>query len=229
MRKKVRDKQNSGKWFVCLILLILVVIYSAVYTEKIVKPNMAAIAEVRVKAMITQTVNDAINDQLVNSTSISDLLTIKTDNEGNISLVQSNTAAMNNMATGITQTVQNSYKVMKPMEVKVPIGSILGSPILSQMGPYIELKVIPIGMSRVNFITEFESTGINQTKYKVYLEIDSQARVLAPFSINNINVQNTILVAEAVIVGEVPDSYINVPEESILDATDNVPDSDVKN
>jgi len=65
MRKKVRDKHNNGKWFICLVLLMLVTIYGVVFTEKIVKPNMAAIAEVRVKAMITQTVNNAINDQLV--------------------------------------------------------------------------------------------------------------------------------------------------------------------
>lgn len=219
-RKKARDKQNNGKWFLCLILLMLVTIYGIIFTEKIVKPNMAAIAEVKVKAMITQVVNDAIYDQFVANTSVSDLLTIKTDNEGNISLLQSNTMAMNNLATGLTQTVQGSYKTMKPMEVMVPIGSILGSPILSQLGPYIKLKVVPIGMSRVNFVTEFESTGINQTKYKVYLELDSQARVLAPFSINNINVQNTILVAEAVIVGEVPNSYINVPtKEDALNST----------
>ena len=60
--------------------------------------------------------------------------------------------------------------------------------------------------------------GINQTKYKVFLQMDSQARVLAPFTINNIEVQNTILVAEAIIVGEVPSSYINVPQGS--DITD---------
>ena len=65
--------------------------------------------------------------------------------------------------------------------------------------------------------------GINQTKYKVYLQMDSQARVLAPFSINNIEVQNTILVAEAIIVGEVPEAYINVPGGSALDATNFFP------
>lgn len=218
-RKKVRDKQNKGKWFICLILLLLVTIYGVIFTEKIVKPNMAAIAEVKVKAMITQIVNDAIHEQFVADTSSSDLLTIKTDNEGNISYLESNTMAMNKLATGLTQAVQGNYKEMKPMNVKVPIGSILGSPILSQMGPYIELKVIPIGMSKVSFVTEFESTGINQTKYKVYLELDSQARVLAPFSIDNIFVENTILVAEAIIVGKVPDSYIIVPKENVLDAT----------
>ncbi|MBR0600234.1 sporulation protein YunB [Sinanaerobacter chloroacetimidivorans] len=221
-RRKYKDKQKNGKWFVCLILLIVMSIYSMVFTEKIVKPNMAAIAEVKVKAMITQIVNEAVHDQFVSDAGVLDLLTIKTDNEGNISFVQSNTLAMNQLATGLTQKVQGKYKVTDPMTVSVPMGSILGSQILSQIGPYIELKVLPIGMSKVNFKTEFESTGINQTKYKVFLEMDSQARVLAPFSINNINVQSTILVAEAVIVGEVPNSYINVPKESIMDATNNV-------
>ena len=31
-------------------------------------------------------------------------------------------------------------------------------------------------------------------------------------------VRNKVLVAETVIVGEVPDSYVNVPENEILDA-----------
>lgn len=223
-RKKVRDKQKKGKWFLCLILLMVLTIYSSIFAEKILKPNMAGIAEVKVKAIITQVVNDAVHDQFASDTNMIDLLTIKTDNEGNISFVQSNTMAMNNLAAELTQTVQGQYKSMEPKIVKVPIGSILGSQILSQVGPYVELKVLPIGMSRVNFKTEFESTGINQTKYKVFLEMDSQARVLAPFSINNINVQNTILVAEAIIVGEVPNSYINVPKESAIDATNNLPE-----
>ena len=120
--------------------------------------------------------------------------------------------------------MQGRYKEMKPVSLQVPVGSIVGSQILSQIGPYVDLKVLPIGMSRVNFKTEFESMGINQTKYKVYLEMDSQARVLAPFTINNINVQNTILVAEAIIVGKVPNAYINVPEDGVLDSTNFVTD-----
>ncbi|HVI41550.1 MAG TPA: sporulation protein YunB, partial [Anaerovoracaceae bacterium] len=185
-----------------------------IFTEKIIKPNVAAIAEVKVKAMITQIVNDAVHNQFKTNDGVTKLLTIKTDQEGNITYVESNTTAMNSLATELTQAVQNQYKWKEAVILDVPVGSIVGSQILSQIGPKIGLKVLPIGMSRVNFKTEFESMGINQTKYKVYLEMDSQARILAPFSINNIDVQNTILVAEAVIVGEVPSSYINVPQGS---------------
>jgi len=224
MRKKfIRDKQKSGKWFICLVLLMVLAVYSVVFTEKIIKPNVAAIAEVKVKAMITQIVNDAVHEQFKTDAEVSELLTIKTDQEGNITYVESNTTAMNNLATELTQAVQSQYKWKEAVNLEVPVGSIVGSQILSQIGPYISLKVLPIGMSRANFKTEFESMGINQTKYKVFLQMESQARVLAPFSINNIEVQNTILVAEAIIVGEVPEAYINVPGESAIDATNFFP------
>jgi len=218
-RKPKREKNNSGKWFLLLVLLMVLAVYSVVYTEKIVKPNVAAIAEVKVKAMITKIVNDAVHEQFKADAEVSELLTIKTDTEGNITYVESNTTAMNNLATELIQAVQNQYRWKEAVKLDVPVGSIVGSQILSQVGPNISLKVLPIGMSRANFKTEFESMGINQTKYKVFLQMESQARVLAPFSINNIEIQNNILIAEAIIVGEVPDSYINVPEGSAMDAT----------
>lgn len=218
-QRRKRDKRKSIKWFVCLILLLVLAVYSAVFTEKIIKPNLAAIAEVKVKSMMTRIVNEAVREQFVNDADVKGLLTIKTDQEGNITYVESNTTAMNALATNLTQAVQNQYKWEDASMLRVPAGSLMGSQILSQFGPYITLKVLPIGTSKVNFKTEFESMGINQTKYKVYLEMDSQARVLAPFSINNIDVKNTILIAEAIIVGEVPNSYINVPPGSAMDAT----------
>lgn len=218
-RRRKKDKRNRIKWFICLVLLFVLAVYSAVFTEQIIKPNLAAIAEVKVKAMIASIVNEAVHEQFVSNPAAKELLTIKTDQEGNITFMESNTAAMNSLASKLTQSVQEQYRWEDAAQLRVPAGSILGSQILSQFGPSVKLKVLPIGTSKINFRTEFESMGINQTKYKVYMELDSQARVLAPFSINNIEVQNTILVAEAIIVGEVPNSYINVPPGSAMDAT----------
>lgn len=213
-----------GKWFISLVLLIVLAIYSIVYTEKIIKPNVAAIAEVRVKAMMIDVVNDAVQDQFESNAALSELLTIQTDQEGNISYVEANTVAMNSLITNLTNMVQQKYRQMDTSDLRVSVGSIIGSQVLSQFGPYINLKVLPIGTSKFNYKTEFEGMGINQTKYKVFLVVDSQARVLAPFSINNINVGNTILIAEAVIVGRVPDAYINVPPGTAMDATNFFPE-----
>ncbi|HHU18208.1 MAG TPA: sporulation protein YunB [Clostridiales bacterium] len=224
MRLKHKRNGHAGKWFISLVLLVVLAVYSVIYTEKIIKPNVAAIAEVRVKAMITMVVNEAVHKQFKSDAALSELLTIKTDQDGNITYVEANTIAMNSLVTELTNMVQQQFRKMDPANLSIPVGSIIGSQILSQFGPYINLKVLPIGTSRFNYKTEFEGMGINQTKYKVFLVVDSQARVLAPFSINNINIGNTILIAEAVIVGEVPDAYINVPPGSAMDATNFFPE-----
>ena len=74
-------------------------------------------------------------------------------------------------------------------------------------------------MTSYDFETEFEAQGINQTKYKVYIVLESSVRILQPFSDKNIKIRSKVLISEAVIVGDVPESYVNVPKEDILDVT----------
>ena len=45
-------------------------------------------------------------------------------------------------------------------------------------------------------------------------------RVLAPFTNKTAEINRSYQIAEAVIVGRVPDSYVVVPQESILDAAE---------
>ena len=75
-----------------------------------------------------------------------------------------------------------------------------------------------MSVSKCDYESDFEEQGINQTKYKIYLKVKSTVRVLQPFSSKNISVENRILLGEMVILGDVPNSYVNVPKEDILDA-----------
>ena len=109
---------------------------------------------------------------------------------------------------------------MEKESYSVPLGSLAGSKVLSQIGPNVDLAIIPMSISSMDFRTEFETGGINQTKYKIYIEMECRIKVLAPFSSKLINTGNTILVAEAVILGDVPNSYVEVPKEDILDVID---------
>lgn len=124
-RRNATRSQKKLKWFVLLILLIVLTIYGAVFAEKIVKPNMAAIAEVRVKAIITQIVNDAVHEQFATSVNVGELLAVKTDNEGNITMVESNTLLMNRLATELTGKVQTELKTMEAKRLKCHLEAYL--------------------------------------------------------------------------------------------------------
>lgn len=186
-----------------------------------ISPNIEEIAGMKGRGIITQAVNETVQEQFGDEMSAKNLLIVETDESGAIEMVQSDTVAINSLVSRISKELQKKYTADDfKHEIKVPFGSLLGSQVLSQHGPMVTLTIIPIGVSSMDFITEFESQGINQTKYKVYLVLETEARVIAPFSSEIIDVKNTILIAEAVILGKVPQSYVNVPDDAILDGMD---------
>ena len=203
-----------------VIIIITIITCFLFFWNFSISPNMDNIAAMKAKAMVTQMVNDVIHEKFEEQLNINNLLVIQTDNEGSIELVQSNTPAINTLITGISKELQISYSKVEPYELSVPLGAILGSQIFSQTGPSVYLKILPLSVSGMDFKTEFETAGINQTKYKVYVILRTEARVLAPFTTNTIEIKNTVLIAEAVILGKVPQSYVSVPKEEILDGMD---------
>ena len=220
-RRSVRRKNYDHRAFKLAVLVILMglITYMAYFWVFRISPNLEAVSAIKTKSIVNRIVNETINEKFGNETSAGNLLITETDEEGSIEMVQSNTAAINNLISELLVELQDRYKNGEAgTDIEVPIGSLIGSKILSQSGPTVELTIIPVAVSKIDFITEFESQGINQPKYKVYVVLSTEARVMAPFSMHHIEVESTILVAEAIILGKVPESFVQVPKESILDA-----------
>lgn len=212
---------NKLKWFILMILSCILMLYSFNFVDKIIKPNLISIAEVKVRAIVTQLINESIQEEFISDVEFSNLIDMQKDSGGNVVFVESDAIAMNKLASQLVISIQDKFKGMKPIKMKVPAGTMVGSTILSQVGPNMGIKILSIGMAKVSFKTDFESCGINQTKYKVYLDFNCQAKVLVPFTSNLLDVNNTILVAEAIIVGRVPESYVNVPPEELTNIIGN--------
>lgn len=216
-------KQRRRRLIVVLLSLFLITAtilsWAAWFLKTTVEPAMEEIGLMRARSLVTKMVNKAINDQFQEEINAEDLLIHKLNEQGETILVQADTKAINLLITEISAELQEEYRNMKDDILSVPVGALLGSKIFSQTGPKVKMRVIPLSVSGMDFKTEFETQGINQTKYKVYIKLKSQVKVLAPFSSSTMDTTSTILIAEAVILGNVPDSYVQVPEEDILDVT----------
>ncbi len=170
--------------------------------------------------MITKSINQAVAEEMLSGEISGQLIQVQTGADGQVTMIQADTIAMNRMAASLTGRIQERITSLGEESIAIPFGSVFGSQLLSQIGPKLKLKVVPIGAAEVGFKTEFESSGINQTRHRIYLEVSSTARILAPFSLAKIQTSDVILVAETVIVGDVPQSYVFVPENDILDGLD---------
>lgn len=222
MRSKRYTKNAVHKAaYISAVIMCIMLICATVFWSLRISHNLDSVAEMKARQIVSRTVSEAIREKLYKETNAQNLLLMETGSDGSIKMVQANTQAINRLLSGLSYELQQKYKsgVME-QNVSVPLGSLLGSRILSQLGPSIKLSIVPSAVSHMDFITEFETQGINQTKYKVYVVVSTEARVLAPFSTDRIEVENTVLIAEAIILGDVPSSFVNVPENEILDGMD---------
>ncbi|MCI8348892.1 MAG: sporulation protein YunB [Firmicutes bacterium] len=188
----------------------------------LIKDKFGESIEATAEAVAVNSVAIKINNSLKNGFYDEDLgeplLDVKRDSEGNIQYLEPNTRLINKLLLEFSTNVKENYSLDDIEEIEVNWGVITGSKLLSQLPFTVTVKVQPISLTKFQYESEFETEGINQTRYKVYCTINSQIHIVAPFTDKTAEINRKVLLAEAVIVGKVPDNYVFVPEQSILDA-----------
>lgn len=214
---RVRKRNHIKlKVIISIFLIIIILITYILYLDKNITPTAMAIGELKAQEIITKAINESVSMVVKQDIKYQDLISIKEDSEGSITMIQADTFLMNRVASDVALTIQDHLKEIKAFSEGIPIGSILGSQIMAQHGPKIKLTIRPMGSVDVNFGTEFEHVGINQTRHRVYLIINTKVKAIIPFSTNTINVTTYFPVTETIIVGKIPMNYINVPEDKFL-------------
>ena len=87
---------------------------------------------------------------------------------------------------------------------------LLGTKILSGRGPDIPIKMANVGNVETDLVSQFSQSGINQTLHRIYLNVSCKVTILTPFDTIEQQITNQVLIAEAVIVGDVPGTYYNL-------------------
>ena len=170
--------------------------------------NIAGAAEDIAVNMVSGKINASLREGFYSETFTQPLLRVERDKNGRVQYIEPDTGLINRLVMDFAGGVKESYNPDEIARCKVNLGVLTGSRFLSQL---------PI-RTTITCSTGFESQGINQTRYYVRCDVESRIRVLAPFTNETAQIRRSYQIAEAVIVGQVPDSYVVVPEESILDA-----------
>jgi sporulation protein YunB len=203
-----------------MIFIMSILIGSFIYVDNSLRPTITVLAETKAMELANRSINKAVGDKVKEKINYSDLVYTKLDSQGKISMIQSNTIMMNQIASDVALEIQNELKQVKTTTSYIPIGTALNSPILARYGPQLKVSIEPIGTVSVDFKTSFESAGINQTRHTIYLEAKTQVKVVIPLTTSTKEVKVKIPICETIIVGEVPESYVNVPSEIVPDLLD---------
>jgi sporulation protein YunB len=206
-----------------IVVLLVMFIILFVIVDRNMAPVIISMSEAKVRAASVKAMNDAVRSIMASPLQYSDLIDITQDNDGKIMMIQADTVKMNQIAMDTALTSQQNITDVGKQGVGVPLGSVLGGELLAGRGPEVYARIIPVGAVTTDFESEFQNQGINQTRHKIYLNIHATVRIVIPTDSKEINVDTKVLVTECIIIGEVPNTYMNITDLSDLNGLNLLP------
>ncbi|MEW6181934.1 MAG: sporulation protein YunB [Bacillota bacterium] len=180
--------------------------------ERKLFPTVLAFAEPKVVQTAVEAVNGAVRSEVLSRRlRYEDLVTIHKDDEGRIVLVQADTVKVNDMAASVAVAVEKGLRELQQEEFEVPLGQILGSQFLANCGPRVKVQIIPVGSVKVVMLDKFESAGINQTRHRFSLHLDTSVRIAVPLHNKEARITTDVPLVENIIVGTVPSTFVSIP------------------
>ena len=138
------------------------------------------------------------------------------DGEGQIESLSADAAAMNQLRLQAVSRVTEALSRETGAAVAIPLGSLLGSSLFWARGPAIPVHALTAGTAHGEFESTFTEAGINQTLHRIELVLTVPVTILLPGGPAGVEVTARVTVAETVIVGRIPETYLRAGAGSPL-------------
>lgn len=219
--KKINPNTNDKhtKKAVDFSLVMIIALCVLFFLTKAINPIFETLCKDEAKGLATKITNEEATN-VMREYSYQDLFTIEKDSNDNISMIKSNVFPINEIISDIALKIQKGIDNEGKESIKIPLGSFSGIKLLAGSGPNVNIKIATIGNVETDLKSEFTAQGINQTLHRVYLQVKCHIGIITPFSNIEEAITNQVLIAENVIVGQIPSSYYNLEGMTKSDAAD---------
>lgn len=202
----MRDKIKNILFRLCIILgaaLILYILFRIGFGDAI-----CGLAETQVRNSTSDLINDAIDGQIEKHNIQYDrIVYFEKDLNGRITALKTNMSEVNRLKTDILNLINDEILAMDTSQLGIAFGSLLLPEFLSGRGPQIPIQILAIRNSDASFSSSFAEAGINQTLHQLSMAVSVDVAVLVLGETNYFTVSSQVVVAETIIVGQVPDTY----------------------
>ncbi len=219
MRKQLWGRQSEKKRrrrarFIAFLLIFLGIL---ALIQIQVQPVVETIAAQRAHLEVINIINAAVDEQLGQGIGYQQLVNVVTDEQGMVSYIQPDTVKITRLTTAIALDIEERINDLEEQGIEFPIGLLTGYILLADKGPNFHIDIRPTGDVAVDISDEFEEAGINQTRHRVILNVEADLGILIPFQSELVRVTNSLPLAENIIVGPIPDTYLNFNQEDVQD------------
>ena len=198
--------RRAARW---LIILVVAVSLAFLMLRSRYRDIIQELAQTQVKNTTSDLTNDAIAKQIAQGVIQYDrIVYFEKDLDGLITALKTNMSEVNLLKTDILNLINDEILALDTSDIGIPLGSLFLPELLSGKGPAIPVHILSIRNSDAAFTSAFSQAGINQTLHQLVMVVSVDVSVLVLGQTSSFTVNSEVVVAETVIVGDVPSTYL---------------------
>lgn len=202
--RRVFRKLFGFLFLFCVVVLAAFLLFRTKYTTVI-----RTLAQTQVKNTTSDLINDAVDRQIeVGDIQYDRIVYFEKDLNGRITALKTNMSEVNRLKTEILNLINDQILALDSSDIGIPLGNLILPEFLSSRGPEIPVQIISIRNSDAEFASTFTQAGMNQTLHRLNMEVSVDVAVLVLGKTDSFTVSSQVVVAETIIVGEVPDTLL---------------------
>ena len=208
---KLCYKRSFRKIIAFIIILTGIITVTVGYTfTRYMRPRMIRISQKFAENEVSDVIDSEVRRLMLEEFLSYDKITvINRDSSGRVTSVSANSVLINNFANNLDIEIGNRIDRRDIVENKIYLSSLIGIDLLAGMGPKVPVRFQPVSVTHADVFHEFEEAGINQTIHTIHLSVTVEIEILMPFAYSRIDVVSQMPIAQTLIVGIVPDAYLN--------------------
>ncbi len=203
MRRKIR---SFFQFSLCLLALSIIVFFSF---RSRYRDVIRELAETQVKNTTSDLTNDAIAKQIADGIIQYDrIVFFEKDLDGKITALKTNMSEVNRLKTDILNIINDEILALDTSDIGIPLGSLFLPELFSGKGPVIPVHILSIRNSDATFASNFIQAGINQTLHQLIMLVSVDVAILVLGQTGSFTIGSEVVIAETVIVGAVPNTFL---------------------
>ena len=215
MRRRGRARRapggGRGGWLASLALGAALAALCVGLLEARLRPMAVTIAQAQLQNDAARLVERCVTEDLAErGLTYAELVSIQRDTSGAIVSLTTDMAAMNLLRAELVERVLDALEGVGVLQLRIPLGSLLDLDVLWGLGPSLKVHAMAVGTADARFSSSFSEAGVNQTLHRIELELTVPMTLLLPGGPVETESVTRLCVAETVIVGRVPDAYLQM-------------------
>lgn len=200
-------RRGFRRLFRWLLFFLLLMIALFLFFRHRYNSAISVLAQTQVKNATSDLINDAIDKQIETGNIQYDrMVYFEKDLNGRITALKTNMSEVNRLKTDILNIINDEILALDTSDLGVPIGNLFLPEFLSGRGPAIPVHILSIRNSEASFDSDFTQAGINQTLHQINMHVSVDVAVLVLGQTDHFTISSQVVIAETIIVGQVPDT-----------------------